>query len=803
MMRKFLMCVAILFAAVQVSAAPVDQVSALAKAQNFVQQYSRGGLLMSPIAGDLKLAYVEMNSQLLDQAVFYIFNSSNGFVIVSGDDRAEEILGYGSNQLDINTMPRNMRAWLGTYKEQIEYLQAHEGMQVETPSMMAPSLRTASVAPLLTAMWDQESPYNNQCVINGTRCLTGCPATSAAMVFYYWKYPDYPTDPVPAYRCNMSSGWSSNYVNVPELPSVTFDWDNMLDVYTSGYTTQQGDAVATLMRYVGQAEHMEYGADGSGVDADSVVLIANAFKFFGYDEETVRAVKKTSAYSGGTTLYTDAEWAALIQEELSEDRPIVFCAVSGGWFGGGHAFNVDGYDATTNKYHINWGWSGSYNNYFALNAFNGGGSTYNQYQQMVIGIQPPLQIPRLKANKSELSMECYKNQTASGTFAITGRNLESNVRLTLNDENGVFSIDKNAITPDADNRVQQDINVTYAPQTEGSYTATIVISADGVDDVVITLNGHSDYELYRPVMQGPDMQSVTPTSFRADWTDATPEENVVSYTLEVREKPDVCLLTEADWSDVPSETTNHASDAANYLPEGWTFSGTHLYLDGGFLSPGRNSVITANSDIMGYNKVSVIIKAKAYTKGVTTDLTVATDENSETLKLVKELDTYLVVLEVGNHPNVTFTAGYYPEIQSIKIYGGEITDPDPFAFTASESGDATYRLIEGITPDKYYNVTGLNSGLPYLYRVKSVYVNGTESLWSNTKEVVLQQGETIRGDVNMDGVITIDDVSALIDFLLNDGTTGGNAAAADCNMNGVVTIDDLSALIDYLLSETW
>ena len=802
-MRKFLMCVAILFAAVQVSAAPVDQVSALAKAQNFVQQYSRGGLLMSPIAGDLKLAYVEMNSQLLDQAVFYIFNSSNGFVIVSGDDRAEEILGYGSNQLDINTMPRNMRAWLGTYKEQIEYLQAHEGMQVETPSMMAPSLRTASVAPLLTAMWDQESPYNNQCVINGTRCLTGCPATSAAMVFYYWKYPDYPTDPVPAYRCNMSSGWSSNYVNVPELPSVTFDWDNMLDVYTSGYTTQQGDAVATLMRYVGQAEHMEYGADGSGVDADSVVLIANAFKFFGYDEETVRAVKKTSAYSGGTTLYTDAEWAALIQEELSEDRPIVFCAVSGGWFGGGHAFNVDGYDATTNKYHINWGWSGSYNNYFALNAFNGGGSTYNQYQQMVIGIQPPLQIPRLKANKSELSMECYKNQTASGTFAITGRNLESNVRLTLNDENGVFSIDKNAITPDADNRVQQDINVTYAPQTEGSYTATIVISADGVDDVVITLNGHSDYELYRPVMQGPDMQSVTATSFRADWTDATPEENVVSYTLEVREKPDVCLLTEADWSDVPSETTNHASDAANYLPEGWTFSGTHLYLDGGFLSPGRNSVITANCDIMGYNKVSVIIKAKAYTKGVTTDLTVATDESSETLKLVKELDTYLVVLEVGNHPNVTFTAGYYPEIQSIKIYGGEITDPDPFAFTASESGDATYRLIEGITPDKYYNVTGLNSGLPYLYRVKSVYVNGTESLWSNTKEVVLQQGETIRGDVNMDGVITIDDVSALIDFLLNDGTTGGNAAAADCNMNGVVTIDDLSALIDYLLSETW
>ena len=803
MMRKFLLCVAVLFATIQVSAAPVDQVSALSKAQRFVQQYSRGGMLMSPIAGDLKLVYVERNSQLLDQAVFYIFNSSNGFVIVSGDDRAEEILGYGSNPLDMNTIPCNMRAWLGTYKEQIEYLQAHEGMQVETPSMMAPSLNTASVPPLLTAMWDQEAPYNNQCTINGTRCLTGCPATSAAMVFHYWKYPDFPTPEVPAYRCNMSSGWSSNYVNVPALPSVMFDWDNMLDVYSSGYTTAQADAVATLMRYVGQAEHMEYGSDGSGIDADSVMLIVDAFKFFGYDEETVRMVKKTSAYSGGQTLYTDAEWAAIMQEELSEGRPIVFCAISGGWFGGGHAFNVDGYDASTNKYHINWGWSGSYNNYFAINAFNGGGSTYNQYQQMVIGIQPPLSIPRLKADKNELSMECFKNQVVSDKFTVVGRNLLSNVTLTLNDENGVFGIDQNSLTPDEDNRVQQLIHVSYSPKAEGDYTATLVISADDVDDVVITLKGHSDYELYRPVMQEPDMQSVTATSFRADWTDATPEENVVSYTLEVREKPDVVLLTEGDWSNVPQDNTNHAADANNYLPEGWTFTGGYFYLDGGFISANRDCVITANCDLMGYSTVSVIVKAKAYNKGTNTTLTVSTDEGSQRLDLVKELGTYLVVLPVGDNGYVKFTTGYYPEIQSIKIYGGEITDPDPFAFTADGSSDAIYRLIEGITPDKSYNVTGLTPGLPYLYRVKAYYVNGTESSWSNTKEVLLKEGESMRGDVNMDGAITIDDVSVLIDYLLTDGASGGDASAADTNLDGVVTIDDLALLIDYLLSETW
>lgn len=752
------------------------------------------------------MAHTEMNSKMMDRAVYYIFNSHNGYVIVSGDDRAEEILGYGDAPLDINAIPCNMKAWLATYKEQIEYLQAHEGLQVETPSMMAPSLRTASVAPLLTALWDQESPYWNQCKINGYQCLTGCPATSAAMIFHYWKYPDFETPEVPAYRCHLSTGYySSQYVNVDALPPVTFDWDNMLDEYSGNYTTEQANAVATLMRYIGQVERMEYGtssAGGSGVDADSVSLMAGAFTFFGYDEETVRVVKKTSSYSGGTTLYSDAEWAAMIQEELAEGRPILFCAIAGGFFGGGHAFNVDGYDSTTNKYHINFGWSGDYNNYYALNAFNGGGSTFNQYQQMVIGIQPPIKSPRLKADKSELSMECFKNNTATSKFALTGRNLEGNVTLKLDDENGVFSIDNTALTPNEEGRVSQDINVTYAPKTEGEYTATITVSTQGVEEFVITLHGSSDYELYRPVMQPADANNITATSFRADWTDNTPAENVVSYTLEVKTKPDVTLLTEGDWSDVPQENTNHASDAANYLPEGWTFIGNNFYLDGGFISAGRNSVIKVNCDMAGYSKVSVIIKAKAYTKGAATTLDVSTDVESQRLTLAKEVETYLVVLEVGDHGFVQFTTGYYPEIQSIKIYGGEITDPEPFQFKAAqETGDAEFRLIEGITPDKFYTVTGLLPGTSYLYRVKSNYVNGTESKWSNIKEVILKAGESMRGDVNMDGVVSIDDVASLIDYLLNG--TGGDAVAADCDMNGEVSIDDLACLIDYLLSEAW
>ena len=807
-MRRILLCAAVLFAAIGLSAAPVDMTTAQHKAQRFVEQKLYGGKLRAPISGEMKLAHAEMNSKMLDRAVYYIFNSQNGYVIVSGDDRAEEILGYGDAPLDINTIPCNMKAWLATYKEQIEYLQANPNLRVETPSMMSPSLRIASVAPLLTALWDQEAPYWNQCKINGIQCYTGCPATSAAMVFHYWKYPDFETPEVPAYRCELSTSmWgSATYVNVDALPPVTFDWEHMRDSYSGNYTTQEADAVATLMRYVGQAEHMAYGnasAGGSGVDADSVILIVNAFKLFGYDEETVRMVKKTSAYSGGTTLYSDAEWAAMIQEELAEGRPIVFCAIAGGFFGGGHAFNVDGYDSSTNKYHINFGWSGDSNNYYALNSFTGCGSTFNQYQQMVIGIQPPIKAPRLRSNKTELSFECFKNKTVSDRFSLKGRNLEGNATLTLNDENGVFSINKTSVAPSEDNTMDQEIVVTYAPQAEGEYTATIVVSTPGAEDFEITLHGNTEYELYRPVMLPANEEAITATSFLAEWSDETPAENVVSYTLQVDAKPDVVLLTEADWSDVPKESTNHASDAANYMPDGWTFSGSKLFLDGGFLSPSRGSTITVSTDFAGYPKVSVIINAKAYTKGSNTTLTVSSDLESQTIVLAKELDTYLVVLELGDNGYVRFTAGNYPELQSIKIYGGEITDPEPFAIRgANVTGDATSMLIEGITPDKFYTVTGLTPATPYLYRVKAYYVNGTESLWSSYKEVLLLDAEGMKGDVDGNGKVSIDDVTVLIDYLLA-GSGDIDLNNADIDGNGNISIDDVTSLIDYLLSGNW
>ena len=56
----------------------------------------------------------------------------------------------------------------------------------------------------------------------------------------------------------------------------------------------------------------------------------------------------------------------------------------------------------------------------------------------------------------------------------------------------------------------------------------------------------------------------------------------------------------------------------------------------------------------------------------------------------------------------------------VKVYAGEVTAPQ---LRASETGDATYRVITGIT-DKSYTVTGLTAGGTFNYYVEANYING-------------------------------------------------------------------------------
>lgn len=758
-MKKILFFLTAAIMAMSLSAAPVDQATAMRKAQNFLSQHY-AGKVMAPAALQPVLLKAEMGKAKINEPVYYIYNTATTFVVVAGDDRAEEILMVGDRPLkDVNNLPLGLRDLLGQYKDQIMFLQEHPGLHGSPMAIPpgTPSLRATTYGPLLTCNWDQEAPYYNQCKFGSYQCLTGCPATSASMVFYYWKYPTDPTPAVPGYKSTISySSYGSKSYTHTALPSVTFDWANMLDSYTGSYTTAQGNAVATLMHYVGQAERMGYGtsaAGGSGVSVDSVCNIRDAFTFFGYDSSTTRFVKKTSAYSGGTTLYSDSQWAALIQEEMAAGRPIVFCAVSSN--AGGHAFNVDGYNSSTNKYHVNFGWSGDGNAWCSLNSFGYSSYNFNVYQQMVIGIQPPSgasATPTLSVSPTSLSFSTTAGQTVSKTFTVTGTNLTGNVTLTKTDANGAYTISPTTISASAA-ASGATVTVTYNPTAAGTHTGSITIASSGATSKTVSLSGTATaaaLETYTPVMSAANSSYITTNSFRANWTDQTTSSNVASYTLQVTEKgstPATSQLADIDLSGVTQVTTSDgylsdvSSNITSYLGTGWTAS-TYVYANTGMLITGGN-LVSPTYSLSGYSKVTVKVKAYSYYSSYygNATLSVATGSASKTQALSDTNTEYTFVLDCSSSDKVTIgSTSNYISISNIEIYAGDASSLNMLA--ASETGGETSRTITGIT-NKYYTVNNLKTGGTFVYKVKAIYTDGSQSAWSNEQEVTLKEEEVV------------------------------------------------------------
>lgn len=798
-MKKMLFLAALLLAATQAVAGNVDLAAAQTKAADFLLKKTPQGRLMAS-KPTVKWTHEVKNSSNVAQTAYYIVNTDRGYAIVAGDDRARDVLVYGNQPLaDLNDLPDGVQFFLRLYKAEMEYLQAHPGLVVNKHVNRG----GVSVEPLLKTAWAQGKPYNMQCPrVGRDYCMVGCTATSLAQVMKFWEYPEV-APALPAYQCPDSK------INVPALPEYTFDWDNMWDTYEaySNNTDQlpdvNKDAVAWLMRYVGQAETIDYNTDKSGTQNYQIL---NAIRTFGYDEGVYIAKKYDSPdYDGdyenhdGHEIYTDEQWGELIQAELLAGRPLVYCAydMSSDSTGlGGHAFNVDGYDAENDLYHVNFGMRSELNAYYALNAFQIDFITiYDFWPIFFAGVQPPglSTDPRILTDVQELSMSCYTGVTVTDTLTVKGQNLTEGIAVALNDESGAFAIDVTSIALDQVGNAS--IVVTYAPQAVGTHTATITLTSAGAADKVVTLKGTATAAplvVYDPVMQPADSSAINLTSFRADWTDQTVPENVTSYTLEVKEKPTSGLIAEADWSEVPS-----SGDAANYMPEGWTYDGG-VYLAGGCIEISSTySLFTNTLDLTGFDKVTVVIRARNQYSWTASAVTVKTSVDSKYQEFATDFADYTFVLNCGDSERIEiYSESYYPVLQSVKVYAGELTAPQ---LRAQETGDAAYRLITGIT-DKFYTVNDLTAEGTYLYKVKALYADGTESAWSNTQQVTLfANGHGFDlGDVNHDGSVNIKDVTDLIDYLLSGGD-GICQTCADVKVDGAVNIADVTALIDVLL----
>lgn len=98
--------------------------------------------------------------------------------------------------------------------------------------------------------------------------------------------------------------------------------------------------------------------------------------------------------------------------------------------------------------------------------------------------------PSIYANPTQVTFNEEEAGTYTKTINITAQNLTGNITATLNDANGIYSIDQTSISAtSAQTTDGVTLTITYAPTTEGTTSATITLSSAGADDVTITING--------------------------------------------------------------------------------------------------------------------------------------------------------------------------------------------------------------------------------------------------------------------------------------------------------------------------
>lgn len=357
--RFLLLTVAMMLLGFSVRAGSITEEQAKAKALSFLQS-------RHPSSGGKYRVLAQKPSRLTSattgETALYVFNvgERDGFVIVAADDRARPILGYTNRgNFDADHAPAALLEMLTIYARQIDMIGQ---METQESSLKGHTAHTRlgisgsmnDVKPLLKTTWGQGAPYNDYCPqLNDETALTGCVATAMAQIAYYHKYP---VSAVPNLEAYTSA---TNKINVTAWGSTTFDWDNMLESYSGEETTQQKAAVATLMRYCGQAARMDYGFTSGAYDGDALYAFTEKL---GYD--------KNAKFIEDSDYSTDS-WEGLIYKEVSEGRPVYYSALMiDEKSTSGHAFVIDGYQADGNYFHVNWGWNGWCDGYFNIFALD-------------------------------------------------------------------------------------------------------------------------------------------------------------------------------------------------------------------------------------------------------------------------------------------------------------------------------------------------------------------------------------------------------------------------------------------------
>ena len=301
------------------------------------------------------------------QAAFYVFSvQPKGFVIVSADDRAKPILGYSTESNFTAQLPDGLMTFFDNYKAGFSQMFARndertveavaDWTSIEATGRPAVK-RTRNVEPLLASIWNQTDLYNNMApedpnsVYSG-HCKSGCVANTMSQIMRYWEWPRYGQGRH-GYNANTqfgNYGWQE-----ANFEDATYQFELMPDFLDFASPQCEVDATALLEYHAGVSVDMMYGANASGAYSQDVGPAM--LDYFRYSPDMEYREKPNSG--------SNTQWKNDLRANLDAGMPLYYASQGED---GGHAYVLDGYD-DNDMFHLNWGWAGFDNGYYAINGF--------------------------------------------------------------------------------------------------------------------------------------------------------------------------------------------------------------------------------------------------------------------------------------------------------------------------------------------------------------------------------------------------------------------------------------------------
>jgi hypothetical protein len=407
MKRLSLLLLALGLVTSAVFAGPVD----VNTAKEFGQKYVRNTL--GKKSADLSLAYTQTSEAGVN--ALYVFNYDQGFVVVAADDRAHPILGYTEGQpFDFEQAPDGLKYYLRYYARQIQYAIdndlpmdmeiAEQWYLLEKEGVIMKTTSNRAVAPLLATTWDQGWPYNYYapaCTSYWTNnhCYAGCVACSMSQVMKFWNWPETGNGEHSYSTSTYGGTLSANF------GATTYNWSIMPNSLGNS-ANEAALAVALLMYHCGVAVDMDFDPSGSGA----------------HTEDVPTAVIEYFRYGACTNLqyrddFSRTAWEDMLIASFDRGIPVVYSGTESDG-SGGHAFNCDGYN-NQRYFHFNWGWSGSFDNYYQIDALNTGNGHFNANQRVVFDMVPDYiydaMVPPIESMVAEVSDAMTKTVNISFT----------------------------------------------------------------------------------------------------------------------------------------------------------------------------------------------------------------------------------------------------------------------------------------------------------------------------------------------------------------------------------------------------